>query len=101
MATAVEREDRLRRQLIADVAHEVRTPLTILRATTEGLVDGVLPADTATLASLPEMVLRLTKPFTDLESLAAADAARLQLERAPIERRAAAFTAVHAVAGEF
>ncbi|HEY9559043.1 MAG TPA: histidine kinase dimerization/phospho-acceptor domain-containing protein, partial [Acidimicrobiales bacterium] len=99
MATAVEREDRLRRQLIADVAHEVRTPLTILRATTEGLVDGVLPADPATLASLHEEVLRLTQLVTDLETLAAADAAGLQLERAPIELGDVASDVVDAVAG--
>lgn len=85
MAAAVEREDRLRRQLVADVAHEVRTPLTILRATTEGLVDGVLPADAANLRSLHEEVLRLTQLVTDLETLAAADAAGLQLLTAPID----------------
>src|SRR3546814_6724320 len=99
MATAGEREDRLRRQLIADVAHEVRTPLTILRATTEGLVVGVLPADPATLASLHEEVLRLTQLVTDLETLAAADAAGLQLERAPIELGDVASDVVDAVAG--
>ena len=99
MATAVEHEDRLRRQLVADVAHEVRTPLTILRATTEGLVDGVLPADPATLASLHEEVLRLTQLVTDLETLAAADAAGLQLERAPIDLRDVASDVVDAVAG--
>lgn len=99
MATAVEHEDRLRRQLVADVAHEVRTPLTILRATTEGLVDGVLPADPATLASLHEEVLGLTQLVTDLETLAAADAAGLQLERAPIDLGDVASDVVDAAAG--
>src|SRR3546814_12923071 len=99
MATAGEREDLLRRQLIADGAHEDRTPLTILRAKTEGLVDGVLPADPATLASLHEEVLRLTQLVTDLETLAAADAAGLQLERAPIELGDVASDVVDAVAG--
>lgn len=99
MATAVEHEDRLRRQLVADVAHEVRTPLTILRATTEGLVDGVLPADPTTLASLHEEVLRLTHLVSDLETLAAADAAGLQLELAPIDLGDVASDVVDAVAG--
>src|SRR3546814_11684553 len=98
MATAGEREDRLRRQLIADVAHEVRTPLTILRATTEGLVDGVLPADPATLASVHEEVLRLTQLVTDLETLAEAEAAGLQIERPPIQLGAGAADVVAAAA---
>ena len=98
MASAVDREDRLRRQLIADVAHEVRTPLTILRATTEGLVDGVLPADPTTLESLHEEVLRLTQLVADLETLAAADAAGLQLDRTPIDLADVASASVDAIA---
>lgn len=80
MAAAVDEEDRLRRQLVADVAHEVRTPLSILQGTTEALVDGILPADPATLASLHEEVLRLSALVGDLETLAAADAAGLRLD---------------------
>lgn len=98
MAAAVEQEDRLRRQLVADVAHEVRTPLTILRATTEGLVDGVLPADQRTLESLHEEVLRLTQLVSDLEVLAAADAAGLQLHRAPLDLATLTADAVGAIA---
>jgi two-component system, OmpR family, sensor histidine kinase BaeS len=79
MSESVEREEDLRRQLVRDVAHEVRTPLTILRGTTEGLVDGVLEPDTETLASLHDEVLRLTGLVGDLETLAAADAATLRL----------------------
>jgi two-component system, OmpR family, sensor histidine kinase BaeS len=79
MAAAVAQQDELRRRLVADVAHEVRTPLTILRGTTEGLVDGVLVADPAVLASLHEEVLRLTGLVEDLEVLAAADAAGVTL----------------------
>jgi two-component system sensor histidine kinase BaeS len=98
MAASVEHEDRLRRQLVADVAHEVRTPLTILRATTEGLVEGVLPADQATLESLHEEVLRLTQLVSDLETLAAADAAGLQLDRAPTDLAHIASDAIDAIA---
>lgn len=99
MTAAVERQDQLRRQLVADVAHEVRTPLTILRATTEGLVDRVLPADAATLSSLHEEVLRLTQLVTDLETLAAADAAGLRLEMEPIDLARVASDVVNAIAG--
>jgi two-component system sensor histidine kinase BaeS len=85
MAAAVDEEDRLRRQLVADVAHEVRTPLTILQGTTEALLDGVLPADPETLASLHEEVLRLSSLVGDLETLAAADAAGLRLDVEPLD----------------
>lgn len=85
MAAAVAREDELRRQLVADVAHEVRTPLTILRGTTEALVDGVVEPDDAALRSLHDEVLRLTHLVGDLETLAAADAAGLQLDRRHID----------------
>ena len=90
MAAALEEQDRLRRQLVADVAHEVRTPLTILRGTTEALVDRVAEPDEATLASLHEEVLRLTRLVGDLETLAAADAAGLHLDRAPVDLAAVA-----------
>jgi two-component system, OmpR family, sensor histidine kinase BaeS len=85
MAASVERQDELRRRLVADVAHEVRTPLTILRGTTEALVDGVVEPDPATLGSVHEEVLRLTRLVTDLETLAAADAASLQLDPQPVD----------------
>lgn len=85
MAAAVDKEDRLRRQLVADVAHEVRTPLSILQGTTEALVDGVLAADPATLLSMHEEVLRLSALVGDLETLAAADAAGLRLDTEPLD----------------
>jgi two-component system, OmpR family, sensor histidine kinase BaeS len=94
MATAVADQDELRRRLVADVAHEVRTPLTILRGTTEGLVDGVLPSDASTLSSLHEEVLRLTGLVEDLEVLAAADAAGLALDLSHLDLAEVAATAV-------
>lgn len=94
MSESVEREEALRRQLVRDVAHEVRTPLTILRGTTEGLVDGVLEPDQETLASLHDEVLRLTNLVGDLETLAAADAATLRLDRREVDLAEVAGAAV-------
>jgi two-component system, OmpR family, sensor histidine kinase BaeS len=85
MASTLEREGELRAKLITDVAHELRTPLTILRGQTEALVDGVTAPDAASLGSLHEEVLRLTRLVGDLETLAAADAAGLQLEHEPVD----------------
>lgn len=85
MAESVEREEGLRRRLVREVAHEVRTPLAILRGTTEGLVDGVLEPDEDTLRSLHEEVLRLSGLVGDLETLAVADAAALRLDLRPVD----------------
>ena len=94
MSESVEREDALRRRLVRDVAHEVRTPLTILRGMTEGLVDGVVEPDAETLRSLHDEVLRLTGLVGDLETLAAADAAALRLELRSVDLAEVASAAV-------
>jgi signal transduction histidine kinase len=102
MAAAVQREDDLRRQLVRDLAHEVRTPLSILRGTTEALVDGVATPDEATLTTLHDEVLQLTRLVGDLETLADAEAAGLHLDVAPTDlaeiARGAAQLAVAAAA---
>ncbi len=94
MAESVEREEELRRRLVREVAHELRTPLAILRGTTEGLVDGVLEPDEDTLRSLHEEVLRLSGLVGDLETLAAADAATLRLDLRPVDLAEVAASAV-------
>jgi two-component system sensor histidine kinase BaeS len=81
MAATIERESALRRALVADVAHELRTPVTILQASCEALVDGVETPSPERLQSLHEEVLRLGRLVRDLETLSAAEAARLGLER--------------------
>jgi two-component system, OmpR family, sensor histidine kinase BaeS len=81
MADTLAREDSLRRALVADVAHELRTPVTILRAYCEEMVDGVAEPSIERLSSLHDEVLRLGTIVDDLEALASADAAGLRLER--------------------
>jgi two-component system sensor histidine kinase BaeS len=81
MAETIEREDRLRRAFAADVAHELRTPLAIVQAQLEELVDGVEPPSPDRLASLHEETLRLARIVGDVETLAAAVGARFRLER--------------------
>jgi signal transduction histidine kinase len=81
MADAVAAQERLRRGLVADVAHELRTPVAVLQANVEALVDGVLQAGPEELASLQEEVLRLAARVSDLQALAEADAASVSLQR--------------------
>jgi two-component system sensor histidine kinase BaeS len=84
MAASLEREDELRRALTADVAHELRTPVTILAGHCEAMADGVMEPSREHLASLHEEVLRLGRVIEDVEALASAEAAGLRLERSRV-----------------
>jgi len=87
MADTIEEEDRLRRAFAADVAHELRTPLAILRTQIEGIQDGVVEPTSPAVASLLEETLRLSRLVEDLETLASADAAGFSLVRQPVDLR--------------
>lgn len=80
MADTLEREDELRRVLVADVAHELRTPVAILQASCEALLDGVREPTPEQLSSLHDETLRVGRIVADLETLAAAQAAGLHLQ---------------------
>jgi two-component system, OmpR family, sensor histidine kinase BaeS len=90
MADALDHADTLRRQVLSDVAHELRTPITIMQAYCEQLADGTEPATPARLASLRDEVLRLGRLVADLETLAAAEAASLHIVKAPADLAAVA-----------
>ena len=82
MADTLDREDKIRRDLVASVAHELRTPVAVLQAGHEALLDGVIEATPDELGSLRDEVLRLARMVDDLQTMAAADAAGLRLTRA-------------------
>jgi two-component system sensor histidine kinase BaeS len=94
MAAALQRQEQLRRSLVADVAHELRTPATILQGTCEAFVDGVLQPTPERLSSMHEEVLSLSRVIQDLETLASAEAAGLHLHRVPVDLGALAAAAV-------
>jgi two-component system OmpR family sensor kinase/two-component system sensor histidine kinase BaeS len=85
MAERLAHADRQRRDLMADVAHELRTPLSVLQGRLEGLLDGVYPRDDRQLASLVEETQVLSRLIEDLRTLALDDAGALRLEREPTE----------------
>lgn len=101
MADSLNREDRLRRTLVADVAHELRTPATILRAACEEMVDGLAAPTPERLSSLHDEVLRLGRVLEDLEALASAQAAGLHLERAPVDLAATVTQAAELLRPQF
>ena len=85
MTERLEHADRLRRDLMADVAHELRTPLSVLQGRIEGLLDGVYPRDDAQLAALLDETSVLSRLIEDLRTLALADAGALRLEPEPTD----------------
>jgi two-component system, OmpR family, sensor histidine kinase BaeS len=101
MADAVSREDDLRRALVADVAHELRTPISVLQATSEALVDGVLKPTPQVISSIHEEVLRLGTRVEDLQALASAEAAGLRMSVEPVDLAQVAGEAAVALAPRF
>ena len=65
MTAALERNDNDRRQLLADIAHELRTPLSILRGRLEGIVDGIYPSSDASIAPALEETYLLERLVED------------------------------------
>src|SRR5207237_4181303 len=91
MTGRLEAADAARRQWVADVTHELRTPLAVLQSGIEAQLDGIHPRDDAHLASLLDETHVLTRVVEDLHTLALAGAGRLTLHRETID----AATAVH------
>ena len=79
MANDLERMEELRRNMVADVAHELRTPLSNIRGYLEAIRDGVVSPDAATIQSLNEEVVLLSRLVDDLQELALAEAGELRL----------------------
>ena len=85
VARAFGEQSRLRRQLMADVAHELRTPLAILQGRIEGLLDGVYPPDAHHLAELLDETRHLSRLVEDLGTLAHAEAGALELRKETVD----------------
>jgi two-component system sensor histidine kinase BaeS len=97
MADTIEREDNLRRAVVADVAHELRTPLAVLQANFEALTDGVTTPSPTNLASLHDEVLRLARTVDDLDTLAVAESAALRLDTYAVDVRGLATRSMDAL----
>ncbi len=73
-----------RRQMTADIAHELRTPLSLILGHTEAIADGVLPADAKTMGVIHDEARRLARLVEDLRTLSLADAGQLSLSLQPL-----------------
>jgi two-component system sensor histidine kinase BaeS len=101
MADTLDYQDKIRRDVVASVAHELRTPVAVLQAGHEALLDGVIEPSPAELGSLRDEVLRLARMVDDLQTLAAADAAVLQLTHEPSDLADIAGCAADSLARRF
>jgi len=85
MAADLAAADQQRRELIANVSHELRTPITAVQAVLENVVDGVAPADPATLRTALAQTERLGRLVTELLDLSRVDAGVTPLDREHFE----------------
>ncbi len=85
MVSDLELQEELRRKLIANVAHELRTPIAAMRAELEAMLDEVLPLDKDQVGSLHEETGRLAFILDGIDSLTQAQASSLSLNRQVIE----------------
>lgn len=83
MAEGLERAEQQRRDLMADVAHELRTPLSNIQGYLEAVRDGLVPADKATFETISRQTALLSQLVEDLRLLALAEAGALRLDIAP------------------
>jgi len=81
MTLALEKAETLRKQLIGDIAHELRTPLSTIKGSMEGLIDGVLPAGKDTYFQVHQEAERLQRLVDDLQDLNRVESGAIRLER--------------------
>ena len=79
MASDLEQAEQLQRNMVADIAHELRTPLSNLRGYLEAVRDGVIKPDADTIRSLDEEAALLSRLVDDLQELSLAEAGELKL----------------------
>jgi histidine kinase len=101
MAHQLAQTEERRRQLIGDVAHELRTPLSSIKGVMEGLQDGLLPAEPATFHNVQREVSRLQRLVYDLEELSKAEAGQIPLEPEATHPATLVQTAVDRLALQF
>lgn len=79
----LQHQDLLRKRLVSDISHEVRTPLNILQNNLEAMIDGIFPADNERLTNLNDEVIRFGKLVDNLNALkeVEADALILDMEK--------------------
>ena len=85
MAEALQRQEEVRRSMMADIAHELRTPLSVLRGNLEAMLDGLMEPSQERLQVLHGQSVALSRLIEDLRTLSLAAAGHLELQRRPTD----------------
>ena len=85
MAAALDEGERLRRNLMADVAHELRTPLSVVQGNLQAILDDVYPLEKSEITRLYDETRLISRLVEDLRQLALAEAGKLQLNTQPVD----------------
>ena len=85
MAENLAHAEELRQNMTADIAHELRTPLSVIRGNLEAILDGVFQPTKENVASIHKQAILLSRLVDDLQELALADAGQLRIEREPTD----------------
>jgi len=101
LAETLQREEELRKESVADLAHELRTPVMGLLARVEAAQDGVFDDEAANLAAMHDEALRLTRLLDDLSALADAERPGLLLSAEPVDLAAVAARTAEALRQSF
>jgi two-component system sensor histidine kinase BaeS len=85
MASNLEIQEALRKKMTSNIAHELRTPITVIQGELEGMMDGLISTDKERLFSLHEETVRLKTIVEGIEELARAQASGLELKKQTID----------------
>jgi len=85
MAANLQQGEQLRREMTADIAHELRTPLSVIQGNLEAILDGVYPPDAEHIQPALDQTQLLARLVEDLRTLALAEAGQLSLDRQPVD----------------
>jgi two-component system OmpR family sensor kinase/two-component system sensor histidine kinase BaeS len=100
MTITLQAQDRQRRDLLADIAHELRTPLSVMQGRLEGVLDGVYDRSDAQIAEVLDETRMLARLVEDLGTLAHAERGVMGLRKEPTDAAALVDDAVQALEPE-
>lgn len=92
MAESLERQERLRKRMTTDVAHELRTPLANVSSHLEAILEGVWKPTPERLQGCYDEIQRISRLVSDLEGLSQAEKEYVTLEKEPVELLTLAYT---------
>jgi two-component system sensor histidine kinase BaeS len=95
MNQALNQNNRMRQRLLADVAHELKTPLAVIQGNLEGMLEGVVDINETQLNSLYDETVHLNRLIRDLRDLSLAEAGQLILEKRSTDINQLIIKAVH------